>query len=168
MDKILRIFIGAIQIIGGFILVYALFNRIAEVGMVNFITVILPLLILIGFCIYAGTQLILNRSSGITLSIFNFALQLLQFSFFGIYWYYFIGPYVSFGYQKPANSDYSFYVDYEFFTGTSIIYLREESDSHFLLFNLVALIIILALIYLRVNYKKSKVPVEKNTAGNNI
>ena len=168
MDKILRLFIGVIQIVGGLILVYAFFNRLAEVGMVSFFTVTLPLLILIGICIYAGTQLILNRPRGITLSIFNFALQLFQFSFFGIYWYYFIGPYVALGYQKPVNSDYSFYVDYEIFTGTSIIYLREDSESHFLLLNLLALIIILALIYLKINYKKTKVPVEKNTAGNNI
>ncbi|SFN99074.1 hypothetical protein [Salegentibacter flavus] len=168
MDKILRLFIGVIQIVGGLILVYAFFNRLAEVGMVSFLTVTLPLLILIGICIYAGTQLILNRPRGIALSIFNFALQLFQFSFFGIYWYYFIGPYVSFGYQKPATSDYNFWIDYEYFTGTSIIYLRDDSESHFFLINLMALIMILALIYLRVNFKDSIVPVEKNTAGNNI
>lgn len=156
MANILKLFIGVIQLVGGALLIYALYVRFTEVGTVNLFTVIIPLLLFTCLCFYAGIEILRGKLIGIKLSILNFALQLFQFSYFGIYFYYFIGPYVSLGYQKPLNSSLKFWTDYEYFTGTLIVYIREDKSSHFLLLNLVALIILILLIYLKSTFKKSK------------
>ena len=149
MKNILKILIGSIQIIGALILIYAIINRISEVGMISFFSVILPFILITGLSFYAGIQLLRDKVNGIKLSILNFGLQLFQFSYLGIYWYYFLGPYVSFGYQKPHNSNYTFLTDFEYFTGTLISYIRNDTESHFLAINLISLIILIVLFYLK-------------------
>jgi hypothetical protein len=153
MNKIPKVLIGSIQIIGGLILVYAIINRISEVGIISFFSVILPFILITGLSFYAGIQLIRNKEKGIKLSILNFGLQLFQFSYLGFYWYYFIGPYVSLGYQKPYNSSYTILTDFEYFTGTLISYIRNDKESHFLSINLISLIILIVLFYLNYNNK---------------
>ena len=160
MTKFLKIVIGSIQILGGSFLIYGIINRISEVGMINFFSVILPFFLITGFNFYAGIQIIRDKENGIKLSILNFGLQLFQFSFFGFYWYYFIGPYVSLGYQKPYNSSYTLLTDFEYFTGTLISYIRNDKESHFLAINLISLIILVILIYL---YHHKKSPDKKKT-----
>ncbi|SDR91033.1 hypothetical protein [Gramella sp. MAR_2010_147] len=166
MNKILKISIGSIQIIGGLFLIYAIINRISEVGMISFFSVILPFILITGLCLYAGIQLIRNKGKGIKLSILNFGLQLFQFSYLGFYWYYFIGPYVSFGYQKPRNSNYTFLTDFEYFTGTLISYIRNDTESHFLAINLVSLVILIFLFYLK--QENSKEPKLKKNVESQI
>ena len=156
MKNILRILIGSIQIIGALILIYAIINRISEVGMISFFSVILPFILITGLSFYAGIQLLKNKVNGIKLSILNFGLQLFQFSYLGIYWYYFLGPYVSFGYHTPPNSTYTFLTDFEYFTGTLISYIRNDTDSHFLAINLISLIILIVLFYLKQENSKEQ------------
>jgi len=160
MNKILKISIGSIQIIGGLFLIYGIINRINAVAMINFFSVILPFILITGFSFYAGIQLIRDKRIGIKLSILNFVLQLFQFSYLGFYWYYFIGPYVSFGYEKPYNSDYTLLTDFEYFTGTLISYIRNDTESHFLAVNLISLIILTVLFYL--NHKNKKAVKNQN------
>lgn len=145
----LKYFIGAIQVIGGCLLTYTFLIRFLEVGQLNFLTVVLPFLFFVFLCFYAGIKLFLNKKNGINLSILNFGLQLFQFSFLGIYYYFVIGPYVSIGYQKPLNSSIELWTNYKFFTSTLMMYTREETSSHFLTINLVTVIILAILLYLK-------------------
>lgn len=145
----LKYFIGAIQVAGGCLLSYAFIIRFLEVERLNFVTVTLPFLFFVFLSFYAGIKLLFNKKNGINLSIFNFGLQLFQFSFLGLYYYYVIGPYVSLGYQKPLNSSIELWTNYKFFTSTLMIYIREETSSHFLTINLVTVIILVLLLYLK-------------------
>lgn len=152
----LKYFIGAIQVIGGCLLTYAFIVRFLEVGLLNFVTVILPFLFFVLLSFYAGIALFLNKKNGINLSIFNFGLQLFQFSFSGLYYYFVIGPYVSIGYQKPLNSSIELWTNYKFFTSTLMMYIREETSSHFLTINLVTVIILAVLLYLKGREKEKQ------------
>ena len=161
----LEAFIGLIQVIGGLMLTYTMLDRFIQVGMLNPFTVILPFTLFTFLCFYSGISLFTNRKRGINLSIFNFSLQLFQFSFAGLYYFFIIGPYVTIGYQKPFNSSIEFWTNYKLFTGTLMLYTREETSSHFLAINLVTVIILSVLIYLKMEKYGGKV---KNTIANNI
>ena len=148
----LRIFIGIFQIIIGLILSYTIITKYFSDGLLSTIIIGIPVLFLIIFSIYAGILLIKNEKRGIKLSLINLCLHLFQFSFYGIYYFMIIGPFAFLGYKKVAENGINFWTDYGFYTSTVYFSItKENNDTHFLTINLITLIIILILFYIKIS-----------------
>ena len=162
-----RILISIFQLFIGLLLCYSIFLKISADGFLSSVLIGVPLLLLAIFSFYSGISLLTNTRKGFKLSLVNLSLHLFQFSFSGIYYYMIIGPFVFLGYQKVAEKGLSFWTDYGLFTHTIFFSLTpENNNTHFFTLNLVTLILIVVLLFLKNRTTKEK-KIE-NTVPNNI
>lgn len=151
----IKVLIGSFQLVGGCLLIYSLFLRLLQIGFLSSIIIGVPILLLAFLSFYSGITLLKNNNNGINFSLLNFGLQLFQFSFSGLYYYIIIGPYVFIGYQKVANNAISLWTDYGFFTWTILLSItKENTETNFVTINLVTVIILVILFYLKGKEKR--------------
>ena len=152
-----RILIAIFQLFIGLLLCYSIFLKISADGLMNSILIGVPLFLLSMFSIYSGISLIKNTKKGFNLSLANLSLHLFQFSFSGIYYYMIIGPFVFLGYKKVAEEGLNFWTDYGYFTHTLFFSVTpEKNNTHFFTVNLVSLILIVVLLYLKSKAAKGR------------
>ncbi len=140
--------LGSIQIIGACFIIYAFYFRLS-LHEYNVLLMTIPLVILTLFSILAGIYILKGTRRGYNWSIINFSLQTFQFSYFGLYFYYFLGPYVGVGYIKALGEDLDFWLRFKLFTGTLIVNINTNPSSHFFVVNLIAILLLVTTIYLR-------------------
>ena len=153
----IRVVVGSFQVLIGFILSYLVLTKILSDGLLSSLILGIPISFLIILSFYAGISLLRNKRRGINLSFINLSFHLFQFSFNGIYYYMLIGPFSFLGYKKVAENGINFWSDYGFYNATVYFSItRENNDIHFVTINLVILLLLITLYYIKTN--KNTVP----------
>ena len=152
-----RILIGIFELFIGLLLCYSIFLKISADGLLSSFLIGVPIFFLAMFSFYSGTSLIKNTKKGFDLSLVNMFLHLFQFSFYGIYYYMIMGPFVFLGYKKVAEEGLNFWTDYGYFTYTLLFSVTpEKNNTHFFTVNFVPLILLIVLYYLRSKATKER------------
>ncbi|MBC8487482.1 MAG: hypothetical protein H8D45_15740 [Bacteroidetes bacterium] len=156
--KIIAYIGGIIQIVGGVLSIYGLYKSSSNPNYELFISLItVTPLILLNFM--AGFSVLFTKSPrGVLLLIINYLLQILQFKFKGVYYFYALGPYLGFGFVKKVNQNISFWWDGSEYIFTTLIRFVDDKIGYFLTFNIVALFFLFVLLQ---EYRNRKANVRK-------
>jgi|GEM_PF-2817798 len=159
--KIIAYIGGIIQIVGGVLSIYGLYKSSSNPNYELFISLIIVTpLILLNFM--AGFSVLFTKlPRGVLLLIINYLLQILQFKFKGVYYFYALGPYFGFGFVKKVNQNISFWWDGSECIFTTLIRFVDDKIGYFLTFNIVA-IFFLIILFLEYRNRKAKIFTTEN------
>lgn len=136
--KIISQIAAVAQIIGGILSIYGLYESSFNEGYelsISLLTVV-PLIFLnfiAGYCI-----LFTKPPKGVLPLIVTYILQIIQFKFKGVYYFYALGPYLGLGFVKKVNEGISFWWDQSEFIFIIIVRFVDDKIGYFLTFNVVA------------------------------
>lgn len=152
---------GLIQIVGGVLSIYGLYKSAFNPNYELFISLIIVIpLVFLNFT--AGVSVLVFKSpKGVILLAFNYFLQVLQFKFKGLYYFYAIGPYLGLGFVKKANQSVSFWWDGSEYIFTTLIRFVDDNIGYFFTVNFVALFFLLVIVQ---EYRNRKTLVHKSEA----
>lgn len=152
--KIISIIGALVQIVGGILAIIAIvkisadpdYNLLVSVGIST------PFLLLnFAACI----SLIVTKSpKGALLLLFHFLLQIVQFKFNGLYYFYSLGPFLGLGFVKKAGQEFSFWLESSEFIFTLLLRFVDDKVGVFFTINIVAIFFFTVLI-LEYNDRKS-------------